>query len=132
MQVELADAGEPAVVQQYHVKKLSQLTQYYCIIEGGSDIVPLAAGTAIQSAQQIMVSAPTGNKIRVNAKSMGKARVIAMKKDTFPLQQTTDILGASDLNDGESELVITAQDPKGCVLYIIGDGKVEVNIDSDG
>ena len=79
-----------------------------------------------------MVSAPSGSKIRVNAKSMGKARVIAMKKDTFPLQQTTDILGASELKECESELVITTQDSNGCILYIVGDDKVEVNIDSDG
>ena len=78
-----------------------------------------------------MVSAPSGSKIRVNAKSMGKARVIAMKKDTFPLQQTTDILGASELKECESELVITTQDSNGCILYIVGDGKVEVNIESD-
>ena len=47
-----------------------------------------------------MVSAPTGSKIRIEAKSMGKVRVIAMKKDTFPLLQSTDILGATELVDG--------------------------------
>ena len=108
------------------------MTQYYCVIDGAQDINPLKPGIEIQANQQIMVSAPTGSKIRIEAKSMGKARVIAMKKDAFPLLQTTDILGASELVDGQAELVLTTQNPKGCVLYIVGDGKVETNIDSDG
>ena len=106
--------------------------QYNQIMDGGMNLDPVQAGTLIQPNQQLLVCAPTNNKIRANVKGLGKVRVIAMKKDTFPLQMTTDILGASEYKEGETELVIASPGPKGCILYIIGQGKVEVNVDSDG
>lgn len=60
---------------------------------------------------------------------MGMVKVIAMKVDTFPLSKSTDILGVSDSKEGETELIITSPNPKGCVIYAIGTGKIELNID---
>ncbi|CAL5977118.1 Conserved_hypothetical protein [Hexamita inflata] len=81
---------------------------------------------------QILVYAPTGNKVKIGAKGIGKVGIAVMHRDTFPLVKTTEIIGWSGVQMGEASITVNSVGPRGMVVYFIGNGKIDTSIDGLG
>ncbi|CAL5977050.1 Conserved_hypothetical protein [Hexamita inflata] len=113
------------------VKQHTFINNFNMKFKGGAEI-DQEPGTDIFEQHQLLICAPTGNKVKIGITGIGKVGIMVMQRDSFPLSKTTGIITKCDPQADKTEIVVESPGPTGFICYFVGNGKIEATVNGMG